>query len=223
MITIRDVPTREGYDRWAPIYEKDGNPMTALETATLAPHLPDVGGLRVLDLGCGTGRHTLALAARGAFVTGLDFSAGMLGEARRKPGASEVAWIEHDLSQPLPFIDGEFDFVLSSLVLEHLPNLPLFFSEAVRVSRGPVLVTAMHPAMYLKGSQAAFVDPDEGVKIRPAGHGNQMADMINAIARSGAPLIEMSEHFVDQALADAYPRAAPYVGWPMVVVFRLGA
>ncbi|MCB0125992.1 MAG: class I SAM-dependent methyltransferase [Caldilineaceae bacterium] len=39
-------------------------------------------GGRILDVGCGTGRHAVELARRGYQVTGLDFSAGMLAEAQ---------------------------------------------------------------------------------------------------------------------------------------------
>lgn len=49
---------------------------------------------RVLDLGCGTGRLTLALARAGHAVTGIDPHPGSLAAARAKPGADAVAWIE---------------------------------------------------------------------------------------------------------------------------------
>ncbi len=55
-------------------------------------------GSRILDVGCGTGRHSVELARRGYQVTGIDFSAGMLAEARKaaqKTGV-EVEWIQCD-------------------------------------------------------------------------------------------------------------------------------
>jgi len=48
----------------------------------------------VLDLGCGTGRLAIALAARGYAVTGVDPAGPSLALARRKPGADAVTWIE---------------------------------------------------------------------------------------------------------------------------------
>ena len=49
---------------------------------------------RVLDLGCGTGRLAIAMAAAGHEVTGVDPAAASLAAARRKPGAEQVRWIE---------------------------------------------------------------------------------------------------------------------------------
>lgn len=51
-------------------------------------------GSRVLDLGCGTGRLTTAIAAAGHAVTGVDPAKASLDEARSKPGADEVTWVE---------------------------------------------------------------------------------------------------------------------------------
>lgn len=51
-------------------------------------------GARVVDLGCGTGRVTLALAGAGHTVTGVDPARASLDAARRKPGAERVTWLE---------------------------------------------------------------------------------------------------------------------------------
>ena len=77
---------RAGYDRWAAVYDHEANPLIGLEEPVVREALGDVRGLAALDLGCGTGRHALWLAAHGATVTAVDFSEGMLAAARRNLG-----------------------------------------------------------------------------------------------------------------------------------------
>ena len=72
------VPVREGYDLWSRIYDEEDNPLVVLETNRVRRLLGDVRGLRVADIGCGTGRHAVAAAEAGATVIGVDFSPGML-------------------------------------------------------------------------------------------------------------------------------------------------
>lgn len=77
----------------------------------------DVARLRVLDAGCGGGAHAAALIARGATVTGIDRSAGLLEIARRRL-EGHARLLLADLSEPLPFGDGDFDLVVASLVMQ---------------------------------------------------------------------------------------------------------
>ncbi|MCC5949852.1 MAG: class I SAM-dependent methyltransferase [Nitriliruptoraceae bacterium] len=65
--------------------------------------------VRVLDLGCGTGRLTVALAAAGHRVTGLDPAAASLAAARAKPNAEAVRWAEGTAACVQ---DERFDLVL---------------------------------------------------------------------------------------------------------------
>lgn len=220
----RVLPTREGYDAWAAIYDGEGNPLIALEERELAHVMGSVAGLSVLDVGCGTGRHALRLADAGAReVVAIDFSEGMLAKARAKPGAERVTFVRHDLSERLPFPIGRFDRVLCGLVVDHIADLTLLFGEMARVCRadGFVVVTSMHPAMMLKGVQARFVDPTSGVEMRPASIANQLSDYVMAAQRAGLRIEHMSEHVVDEELARESPRAEKHMGWPLLVVFRL--
>ena len=212
-----------GYDRWAAIYDHDGNPLQGLEEPVVRATVGDVRGLNVLDLGCGTGRHSLWLAAGGATVTAVDFSDGMLAEARKKPGADAVRFVAHDLHQLLPFPDGTFDRVVSGLVLEHLRELNGFLAEARRVLKpgGRAVVSAMHPAMFLRGAQARFTDPASGELVQPGSVPHAIGAFVMAAVRAGFRLEAVDEFAPDAAFAEHYPRAARYVAWPMLVVLQL--
>jgi malonyl-CoA O-methyltransferase len=214
---------RKGYDRWALVYDHDANPLPALEEPLMKETVGDVRGLAVLDLGCGTGRHAVWMAAAGANVTAVDFSEGMLAEARRKPASAGVRFIAHDLHVPLPFPNDTFDLVISGLVLEHLSDLRSFFSESRRVSRpgGRAIFSAMHPAMFLRGSKARFTDPESGEVVQPGSVPHRFGDLIMAALEAGFRIESIGEHAPDALFAARYPRAEKYVGWPMRVMLEM--
>lgn len=215
---------RAGYDRWATVYDHDANPLVALEEPIVRAAIGDPEGLKVLDLGCGTGRHALWLAGAGAQVTAVDFSPGMLAEAERKPGAETVRFLPHDLHEPLPFPSATFELVVSGLVLEHLADLDGVFAEAYRVLKpgGRAVVSAMHPEMFLHGVQARFTDPETGEKVQPGSLPHTLEAFLTAAAGAGFRVHKVSEHAADEDLAKRYPRAAKHVGRRMLVVLELG-
>jgi SAM-dependent methyltransferase len=101
-------------------------------------------GERVLDMGCGGGRHAFAAMKRGAAVVALDYSEGELKDVRATVGAMHEAG-EVSIDQPwgtvngdalaLPFPDGSFDRVVCSEVLEHIWDYRGAIGELVRVLR----------------------------------------------------------------------------------------
>jgi SAM-dependent methyltransferase len=88
--------------------------------------------LKALDLCCGQGNVSEALARSGCDVTGVDFSPAMLAFANtRVPNA---VFIKAD-AQELPFDNEQFDIVVSNLGVCHVPDQPRALSEAHRVLR----------------------------------------------------------------------------------------
>jgi 2-polyprenyl-3-methyl-5-hydroxy-6-metoxy-1,4-benzoquinol methylase len=77
----------------------------------------DVGGLTVLDAGCGEGYLSRILAAHGAHVTGMDISPRLIEIARAKSPEDAITYGVADLSRPLPDLRGHFDLVASYFVL----------------------------------------------------------------------------------------------------------
>jgi SAM-dependent methyltransferase len=75
-----------------------------------------------LDHGCGVGRLTLPLAREFSEVVGLDVSRSMLAEARSNAGEAGAANVHFALADDrLSSAAGEFDFVNSHMVLQHIP------------------------------------------------------------------------------------------------------
>lgn len=222
---------QDGYDRWAATYDHDGNPLMALEEPVVKAALGDVRGLTVLDLGCGTGRYSIWLARVGAKVTAVDFSEGMLAEARKKleqstgqeRGGEPVRFIAADLHKPVQFAAESFDLVVSGLVLEHLREMGTFFGEVQRVLKpgGRAVISAMHPAMFLRGAQARFTDPVSGEVVQPGSIAHSLGEVVMAAVAAGLQLSSIVESAPDAELATQYPRAQRYIGWPMSVVLSV--
>ena len=91
-------------------------------------------GARALDLCCGTGDLALALAARGAAVTGLDFSAPMLEVAGRRKTGDNPVFIQGDALQ-IPFPDNSFDIVTMGYGLRNLASWEQGLAEMWRVAK----------------------------------------------------------------------------------------
>jgi len=156
-MTVRGVPAPQQYEPgryWedrARRFAVEGNGLAAVcaygmpefynraihleQRWALEPWLNVAAGTRILDVGCGIGRWSRMLAARGAHVTGVDLSPTMIAQARHRAASEGVAercrFSVQDLSQL--DVGEQFDVVLGVTVLQHILN-----PEALRAA-----VTAM--------------------------------------------------------------------------------
>ena len=131
------------YDRW---YDTPlGRLVDRVEKEALFALAPDLGGRLVLEVGCGTGNITLALARRGARLVGLDVSLPMLAAAQRR--AREQGFpikLVRGLAGSLPCAAARFDGVISILALDFMADRPGAVDDMVRVLKpGGFLVLAM--------------------------------------------------------------------------------
>jgi ubiquinone/menaquinone biosynthesis C-methylase UbiE len=112
--------------------------------------LPEqAGGLRLLDVGCGTGHHMARLARRGFEVAGVDGSEDMLKHARANNPGAEIR--RADVEQ-LPFADASFDYIVCIEVLRYLPDSSRALREMARVLRpGGVCLATAAPLLSLNG------------------------------------------------------------------------
>jgi SAM-dependent methyltransferase len=118
--------------------------------AWLERMLPARGdGLRLLDVGCGTGHHLARLRAHGFEVAGVDGSPEMIAHARENnPGAR----IERADVESIPFATGSFDLVVCVEVLRYLPDVRGCLAEIARVLKpGGVCLATAAPRWNLNG------------------------------------------------------------------------
>ncbi len=113
-------------------------------------YLPGRGdGLKLLDIGCGTGHYLSRFRQRGFEVAGVDNCKEMLKYSRAQNPASTILYAD---AEKIPFPDNTFDFLLCVEVLRYLPNPSVYLREMARVLKpqGVCLATAL-PALNLNG------------------------------------------------------------------------
>ncbi|RDW66807.1 S-adenosyl-L-methionine-dependent methyltransferase-22 [Coleophoma crateriformis] len=217
---VQSVTTAELYERWAKVYDTDGNILQAIDDVQLPALLqsafsPFQAGnpAAVLELGCGTGRNTLKLlsppyASKISKVTAVDLSASMLAVAQSRcrdlaqsPSRTPaVEFSQYDALQPtaLPGFQN-VDIILSTLVLEHLP-LATFFTAVKSLLKpgGTLVLTNMHSEMGAR-SQAGFVDPESGEKIRGLSFAHEIEQVLDFSKRLGfLPVGDVVERGIEE-------------------------
>jgi len=153
----RVLSCKEGYELWALAYDRDPNPLLALEERTLKPLLPDLAGRRVLDIGCGTGRWLELLLDLGARrAAGVDCSRAMLSAAAAK--ARLCGCLVRGNGETLPFRSEVADVVVCSFALGHISKLETLAGEVARVAKpqADIWLTDLHPEGYARGWRVGF-------------------------------------------------------------------
>lgn len=189
------------------------NALMRLEQEAMLALLPALAGRRVLDLGCGSGRWLLQLAARqpGQLV-GCDLVAGMVLRAREERERHQAALVQAG-ALALPFQAASFDLVVSGLVLGHVASLAGVVAEIGRVLApgGQALYSDLHPAGTLAGWRRDLEAPG-GRRVEVRHHLHLLEDHVAALRAAGLQLEELREPRLE------LPH--PQRGWPAALVLR---
>ncbi len=175
--------------------------------------LGDVGGRRVLEVGCGAAQAGRWLVSQGALVTALDVSAGQLAQAReldRRTGIAVPGLVQAD-AQRLPFRDASFDLVVSAFGgVPFVADSAGTMREMARVTRpgGRVVFSVTHPLRWvfpddpgpagLTVAQSYF-DRTPYVEEDPAGvavyveHHRTVGDRVRELVAAGLLLDDLVE------------------------------
>lgn len=142
---------------------------------SIDPALLDIGpDDRVIDLGCGTGRHVLELAKTPSTVFGADISrhdlrvGRYLLEIMRRDGDvnASVHWMQ-TAGERLPFVDGAFDRVICTETLEHVDDDAVLARELVRVLKPGGILCVSVPDEF---SEKIFWKLSKNYRTHAGGH-----------------------------------------------------
>lgn len=167
-------------NNWNAIYAKRGNVFVEPldEVKRFSQEMRDAGLSRVLDLGCGNGRHTVFLGKKGFNVWGLD----------NAPEGIQLAhqWLARenltaplalaDVHAPFPFKDNSFDGLISTRVIHHATQAKVLgaVSEIIRVVRkgGMILITVpgdanrkSHHAWFGRHTLIKWIEPQTYIPL----------------------------------------------------------
>ncbi|MCX5402686.1 class I SAM-dependent methyltransferase [Streptomyces sp. NBC_00335] len=218
-VAVADVPGSNHYDSFAEAYsaENENSLINAYyERPAMLALAGEVAGRRILDAGCGSGPLSAALRDRGAVVTGVDASAGMLALARRRLGEDASLHVA-DLRDRLPFPDGAFDDVVASLVLHYLEDWGPALAELRRVLRpgGRLIASVDHPFVaytiqdprpdYFASNSYSFDWTFGGRSVPMKFWRKPLHAMTDAFTTAGFRLSVLSEPQPDPAARELFP------------------
>lgn len=142
------------------------------EWPTLEGMLPDLNGLRMLDLGCGYGWHCRYAIQQGASaVVGVDLSERMLERARSMGEDARITYV-HAAMETIDFPKASFDLILSSLAFHYVADYPGLLKRlhAVLRPQGQLLFSCEHPIFTAQGPQEWERDAQGNIRHFPVDH-----------------------------------------------------
>lgn len=161
---------RSAWNQAAPIFNRrheESPSLIALATGEIEEILGPVDGAAILEIGCGAGRFAVALAQRGAQVTGVDVSDAQIAAARERADRAGVGMrlLRVDAADLSPLADASFDAVVALFATPYIEQIDAWLAECARLLRpgGRLLFAQDHPI------RACFWDEEmEEESILPA-------------------------------------------------------
>jgi tellurite methyltransferase len=150
---------------WEQIYLERGRVFAGVheDVERITGLLIDRHAERVLDLGCGSGRHVVHFARSGFMVHGLDESPEGVRLARESLASQGLQGEVHvrNIYEPLPYADGLFDAVVSVQVIHHarIAAIRRLVDEITRVLKPGGLVFVTVPAVQNQASMFQEIEP----------------------------------------------------------------
>lgn len=211
------------YNIWSSFYDKYPNPTVAIDDLNFPKIYSRLRAKSVLEIGCGTGRHTQRLLDLGNFVTAIDLSEGMLEVAKKKISSEKVTFLKGNiLEDQIP--NPPFQAAVMSLVLEHIEDLPQFFTKIreLLISGGKFYFSEIHPERTAEGVMAHFKNTD-GTEIHLKGAPHTQLDISNAAEKRGFEINNVETILGSKELIQLNPKWEKYLKKPMIQIWGMSA
>lgn len=191
----------DGVAQWYEEFTRDWSPVCL-------PYLPDdLQDQRVLDVACGIGTLSALIADRGATVTAIDASVGMLDRAVPK---KRVRYRQGDATNTRWWDGGPFDGVVSNMALMDIDDLDAALEIIATVvgDRGWVLIALLHPCFPGRKDTGTlsswppgrgyswegwWTTDTDGVRGRVGAHHRRLSTYLNAVIGSGLEIVDVVE------------------------------
>jgi len=191
---------QDAYTRWSTTYDSDRNLTRDVDQLATEHALKGRSYQNVLELGCGTGKNTTLLSRVSRNILAVDFSPGMLKQAKAKIDDGNVLFVVADLTKPWPCKTESVELIVCNLVLEHIEDLTPIFAQASQAltAGGLFFISELHPFRQYQGTQARFQNDQDTIFIGAFVH--HLSDFFEAAEQNGFLFRTMKEwwHEEDQ-------------------------
>lgn len=210
-----------------------------LEMPTMLKMLGNVKGRKVLDLGCGPGIYAKILSDRGAKVKGIDNSDELVKIAKEEAPKAEIVVGD---AEKLPYKNGEFDIVMSALVLGHFKSWDKISKEVKRVlkKRGLFIFSGYNPvadsfvdkkwflkefrivANYFKEDWKKGMWIESNEKVGIVHHHKTYGTIVRLLVKHGFEIVDYEDCRPTEESKKMYPeRHKKYMNMPYFCVWKV--
>jgi malonyl-CoA O-methyltransferase len=197
----------DAYNQWSATYDQMANKTRDLSAKILRAQDLPLQDATIIEMGCGTGLNTGYLAEHARQLTALDFSEGMLAQAKAKTTSDRIIFKQCDITGHWPVSNAAADLIVGNLVLEHIEELAPVFSRVFNALKpgGQMFICELHPARQMLGTKAVFTD-GAGQAVDFPAYFHDVSDYVNAALSVGFHIVELSERRDDDANKMEPPR-----------------
>lgn len=228
-LTARDTDPGKAYNIWADFYDQQpDNLMLHLDELIIGELFKSVSikDKRLLDFGCGTGRHWNKLYQFAPEkLIGVDISKGMLDVLKQKFPSADVYQIKDNLLNSIPTLS--IDTIISTLTIAHIRDLNETIDTWDRILNpgGDLIITDFHPELLNGGGKRVFSISNKIIKIRNYVHS---IESIEKIASSHDFIcLKKIEKYIDESVKHFYSKQnalhvyEKYLGYPVIYGLHL--